>query len=74
MVNPLLSYMKKNLQYETPQLQTFYMVSETPLASSITDTEGADGLGAGGNEGTGEAGIEFGNAKERENEWDTGLW
>lgn len=35
------------------------------IMQSITNTGGADGLGTGDDEGTGEAGIDFGNAKER---------
>ena len=56
--------MKKT--YNAPACQETEMELLQLMTPSITDTGGADGLGTGDDEGTGEAGIDFGNAKERD--------
>lgn len=64
--------------YIHPKTQLTATLSFDLLTPTIKDTTGADGLGTGDDEGTGEAGIDFGNAKDREGdspfEWGDSLW
>lgn len=64
--------MKKT--YNAPACQETEMALLQLMTPSITDTGGADGLGTGDDEGTGEAGIDFGNAKERPEDFEDGYF